>query len=170
MKLIIREKEETNMNLTIDNKLESKSVINNDVDSFIKELDKSLEKNQDFQSTIEIEVLRDIPLATKYKNQIEDVINKYFEEMSYEQDFFYFDYDKKENKYYLDYYSEGKIERIEIPEQEIEESKLEKGWFYAWYDNEQIVEANSIKEGIKSNIETELDIMNFNEKKRGVRK
>ncbi len=158
------------MNLTIDNKLESKSVINNEVDSFIKELGKSLEKNQDFQSTIESEVLRDIPLATKYKNQIEDIINKYFEEMSYEQDFFYFDYDKKENKYYLDYYSEGKIERIEIPEQEIEESKLEKGWFYAWYDNEQIVEANSIKEGIKSNIETELDIMNFNEKKRGVRK
>ncbi len=158
------------MNLTIDNKLESKSVINNEVDSFIKELGKSLEKNQDFQSTIESEVLRDIPLATKYKNQIEDIINKYFEEMSYEQDFFYFDYDKKENKYYLDYYSDGKIERIEIPEQEIEESKLEKGWFYAWYDNEQIVEANSIKEGIKSNIETELDIMNFNEKKRGVRK
>ena len=158
------------MNLTIDNKLESKSGINNEVDSFIKELDKSLEKNQDFQSTIESEVLRDIPLATKYKNQIEDVIKKYFEEMSYEQDFFYFDYDKKENKYYLDYYSEGKIERIEIPEQEIEESKLEKGWFYAWYDNEQIVEANSIKEGIKSNIETELDIMNFNEKKWGVRK
>lgn len=147
------------MNLTIDNKLESKSVINNEVDSFIKELGKSLEKNQDFQSTIESEVLRDIPLATKYKNQIEDIINKYFEEMSYEQDFFYFDYDKKENKYYLDYYSDGKIERIEIPEQEIEESKLEKGWFYAWYDNEQIVEANSIKEGIKSNIETELDIM-----------
>ena len=158
------------MNLTIDNKLESKSVINNEVDSFIKELGKSLEKNQDFQSTIESEVLRDIPLATKYKNQIEDVINKCFEDMSYEKDFFYFDYDKKENKYYLDYYSEGKIERIEIPEQEIEESKLEKGWFYAWYDNEQIVEANSIKEGIKSNIETELDIMNFNEKKRGVRK
>lgn len=158
------------MNLTIDNKLESKSRINNEVDSFIKELDKSLEKNQDFQSTIESEVLRDIPLATKYKNQIEDIINKYFEEMSYEQDFFYFDYDKKENKYYLDYYSDGKIERIEIPEQEIKDSKLEKGWFYAWYDNEQIVEANSIKEGIKSNIETELDIMNFNEKKRGVRK
>ena len=153
------------MNLTVDNKLENKSRIKNEVDSFIEELNKSLEKNQDFQSTIESEVLRDIPLATKYKNQIKDVINKYFEEMSYEQDFFYFDYDKKENKYYLDYYSEGKIERIEIPEQEIEESKLEKGWFYAWYDNEQIVEANSIKEGIKSNIETELDIMNFNEKK-----
>ena len=158
------------MNLTVDNKLENKSRIKNEVDSFIEELNKSLEKNQDFQSTIESEVLRDIPLATKYKNQIKDVINKYFEEMSYEQDFFYFDYDKKENKYYLDYYSEGKIERIEIPEQEIEESKLEKGWFYAWYDNEQIVEANSIKEGIKSNIETELDIMNFNEKKWGVRK
>ena len=123
------------MNLTIDNKLESKSVINNEVDSFIKELDKSLKKNQDCQTTIESEVLRDIPLATKYKNQIEDVINKCFEDMSYEKDFFYFDYDKKENKYYLDYYSDGKIERIEIPEQEIEESKLEKGWFYAWYDN-----------------------------------
>ena len=154
------------MNLTIDNKLESKSVINNEVDSFIKELGKSLEKNQDFQSTIESEVLRDIPLATKYKNQIEDIINKYFEEMSYEQDFFYFDYDKKENKYYLDYYSEGKIERIEIPEQEIEESKLEKGWFYAWYDNEQIVEANYMKEGIKSDIETELEDIDFNKKKR----
>ena len=48
------------MNLTIDNKLESKSVINNEVDSFIKELGKSLEKNQDFQSTIESEVLREI--------------------------------------------------------------------------------------------------------------
>ena len=154
------------MNLTIDNKLESKSVINNEVDSFIKELGKSLEKNQDFQSTIESEVLRDIPLATKYKNQIEDVINKCFEDMSYEKDFFYFDYDKKENKYYLDYYSEGKIERIEIPEQEIEESKLEKGWFYAWYDNEQIVEANYMKEGIKSDIETELEDIDFNKKKR----
>ena len=154
------------MNLTVDNKLENKSAINSEVDSFIKELDKSLKKNQDFQTTIESEVLRDIPLATKYKNQIEDVINKCFEDMSYEKDFFYFDYDKKENKYYLDYYSEGKIERIEIPEQEIEESKLEKGWFYAWYDNEQIVEANYMKEGIKSDIETKLEDIDFNKKKR----
>ena len=67
--------------------------------------------------------------------------------------------------YYLDYYSDGQVERIEIPKQDIKESKLERGWFYAWYDKEQIVEANSIKEGIKSNVELELDTLEFNNRK-----
>jgi hypothetical protein len=154
------------MDLTVDNKIENKNKVDNEINSFINELGKSLEKNTDFQTTFANEVFDEMPLAKKYKNQLEDIINKCFEEMSYEDDFFYFDYDSKGETYYLDYYSDGVITREEIPENEVKDSNLEKGWFYDWYDDDRIVEANSsIKEGIKISIDSELDLLDFNKNK-----
>ena len=153
------------MDLIIDNKLENKSNINNEINSFINELQNSLEKDNNFQTTLTNEFYNTIPLASKYKNELENIIDDCMKNMSYDREFFYFDYDKKDNIYYLDYYSDGKIERIEMTKQDIEDSQLEKGWFYAWYNEEQIVEANSLKEGIKSNVELELDTLEFNNRK-----
>jgi hypothetical protein len=153
------------MDLTIDNKIENKNKVDNEINSFINELGKSLEKNADFQTTLANEIFNDVPLATKYKNKLEEVINKCLEEMSYEREFFYFDYDKKGKTYYLDHYSDGDVNRIEMTKEDVKGSNLEEGWFYAWYDKEQIVEANSIKDGIKSNVEFELDMLDFNKNK-----
>ena len=152
------------MELTIDNKIDNNTKIDNEVNLFIKELNKALGEKE-FSTTIEKEFYNEMPLATKYKNELENIVDDCMINMSYEKEFFYFDYDEKEDLYYLDYYSDGQVERTEIPKQGIKESKLERGWFYAWYDKEQIVEANSIKEGIKSNVELELDTLEFNNRK-----
>jgi hypothetical protein len=145
------------MDLTIDNKVETKNKIDNEVNSFINELGKSLEKNIDFQTTITNEIYNEIPLATKYKEQLQNIVDECMKDMSYEDDFFYFDYDKKGKTYYLDYYSDGDLNRIEMTKEDVKGSNLEEGWFYDWYDDEQIVEANSsIKEGIKIDVESKL--------------
>ena len=45
-------------------------------------------------------VYQEIPLASKYKDKIENLVNKYMTELSYDRQFFYFDYDKNEDKFY----------------------------------------------------------------------
>ena len=38
-----------------------------------------------------MEILNEITLATKYKEQLDDIVNKYMKELSYEYDFLYLD-------------------------------------------------------------------------------
>jgi hypothetical protein len=144
------------MDLTIDNKVETKNKVDNEVSSFINELGKSLEKNADFQTTITNEIYEEIPLATKYKEQLQNIVDECMKDMSYERNFCYFDYDKKGNSYFLDYYSDGNIERVPITKEEMEESKLEKGMFFSWRDDGHIVESDGIKEGTKIDVESKL--------------
>lgn len=149
------------MELSINNKLENKNETNNEVNSFLNELKESLEKNNKFSTSIANEICKENPLAIKYKEQLEEIINKCFEEMSYEKDFCYFDYDPKEKIYYLDHYTKGDVYRTEYTENE-----LGVGSFWRPYENSnRIVEAPYMGDGIKSNVESELFSIDLENKK-----
>lgn len=83
------------IDLGIDNEINQNNETKDEIGEFIKELQNSLTK-EEFTTTLNMEILNEITLATKYKEQLDDIVNKYMEELSYEYDFLYFDYDKKE--------------------------------------------------------------------------
>ena len=62
------------MDLTVDNRLINKTTTNPEMDLFIKELSETLNRRQNdiFSKTICNEIYNDIPLANRYKNQIEN--------------------------------------------------------------------------------------------------
>ena len=64
------------------------------------------------------------------------------EELSYEYDFIYFDYDKKEESYYFDLYFDGERTRE--------------------YDS--IFESEDLKDNIKINVEYEIDKLDWKSK------
>ena len=150
------------MALNLENNLENTNKIDNNVNSFIKELSNCLEKNIEFSSVIANEIYKETPLAIKYRDKLEEVIKECFENMSYEKDFYYFDYNAKEKIYYLDYYNNGSKERIEYSKRDLENSKLKVGTFWRPYENDKIVEARYMKDGIKSNVQSKLFVMNYN--------
>lgn len=98
------------IDLGIDNEINQNNETKDEIGEFIKELQNSLTK-EEFTTTLNMEILNEITLATKYKEQLDDIVNKYMEELSYEYDFLYFDYDKKEKSYYFDLYLDGERTR-----------------------------------------------------------
>lgn len=116
------------MELQISNKIENKRKGNEEINLFQKELEKSLNKNE-FSSTIEKDFYNSIPLAKELKSKLKNVINECMKNMSYERDFYYFDFDNNKNKYYLNYCSDGKIRKIEISKKEVMEANLHKRIF-----------------------------------------
>ena len=159
------------MDLTVDNRLNNKTIANDEMNLFMKELSNALNKKQDniFEATICNDIYNEIPLAHTYKNEIESLVDKYMVEMSYNRDFLYYEYDSKNNTYYFDFYSDGEKERIDIPEDEIKNMGNEAGTFWRIYDEEKVVEANYIKDSIKMNVESELELLEYfkNNKQRG---
>ena len=154
------------MDLTIDKTVGNKLKTNDEIKMFTKELNEFLENNHSnsFNTTICNEIYQEIPLASKYKDKIENLVNKYMTELSYDRQFFYFDYDKNEDKFYLDYYYDaGKKERIEVLKDEIE--GFEKGNFYYIFDDERFVRTESLQENIKINVESDLESMEFKNNK-----
>lgn len=155
------------VDLIIDNKINGKDRTDNEIKLFIKELSEELNRKQNnsFSTTICNEIYNEIPLANIYKNDIENLVNRYMIDMSYSRDFLYYDYDASNKLYYFDYYSNGEKHKIEIPKEEIEIMGKKTGTFWKIYDEEKIVGADYIKDNIKINIESELKLMNDNLKK-----
>lgn len=143
------------MELEINNKIENKRKGNEEIYLLKKELEKSLNKNK-FSSTIEEDFYNSNPLAKELKNKLRYVINECMKNMSYESDFYYFDFDNKKNKYYLNYYSNGKVDKIEMNRKEAKEANLKTGYFYRPYGDDSIVEANYIKDGLESDVDLAL--------------
>lgn len=155
------------MDLTVDNRLINKTTTNPEMDLFIKELSETLNRRQNdiFSKTICNEIYNDIPLANRYKNQIENLVDNYMIEMSYERDFLYYDYDTKKDSYYFDFYSNGEKQQIEIPEDEVKIMGSKTGTFWEIYNEEKIVGADYIKDSIKINVESELQSLESNSKR-----
>lgn len=152
------------MDLTINNKISNNNEKSNEVDDFMKELKNVLEKKDKNLSYFYNEVYNELPLATKYKEQLPKIILECMKDMSYDKDFFYFDYDNQKNEYYLEYYSEGEIEKFPLTKKDVEDSTFEIGTFWRPYGDGMVRKADYMGEGIKSNVEYELDILDFNEK------
>lgn len=67
------------IDLGIDNEINQNNETKDEIGEFVKELQNSLTK-EEFTTTLNMEILNEITLATKYKEQLDDIVNKYMEE------------------------------------------------------------------------------------------
>ena len=111
-----------------------------------------------------MEILNEITLATKYKEQLDDIVNKYMEELSYEYDFLYFDYDKKEESYYFDLYLDGERTREYLSKDDAKGMESKNGTLWRIWDEDSIFESDDLKDNIKINVECEIDMLDWKSK------
>ena len=149
------------MDILLNNEIPKKIAKTNiDINQFIKELQKSLDDTKNpmfFDNEFYKEIYNELELATKYTNQLENIINDSMIEYSYDNEFVYVSYDKGKNKYYVNLY-DGQINRIETSKEEIKECNLNVNSFYfPIRDGEYLVEKDYIKEKIKKLIGDKLE-------------
>ena len=155
------------MELTLENEINNNDLTNdNEIESFMKELQNTLEIGDSRTSSLYKEILTEIPLASKYKEKLNDLISESMDNLSYDYDFIYFDYDAKAKTYFLDGYSEGNITRINMSPEDLKGTHFENGTFWERYDNEHVIEADYFKDNIKINVEAELESMDLKSKKK----
>ncbi len=142
------------------------SKTNNEINDFIVELQNALD---DPKSKISIdkslynEIYSTLDLAPKFKDKLENIIKKCILDYSYDNEFFYLNFDEKSNKYYMDIYSEG-ITKVELTKKEIQDADYRVGAFYIPIPNANIREEECIKDAIKNRIEYELNELNKDSK------
>ncbi len=154
------------MDLTINNEISKNHSTDNKVEDFMKELQNSLTKDNTRINNLYNEILQENPLASKYENQLSDIIKDCMDTLSYEYDFLYFDYDKNEKSYFIDGYSEGNITKNKMSNEDLKGTNFEKGSFWEIYDENHVVEANELKDYLKINVESELETLEFDNKKK----
>lgn len=150
------------MDLTINNEISKNKTNDNEIEGFMQELQNTLKKDIPNMSKFYNEIYQELPLASKYKDKFSDIVLECMKDMSYEKDFFYFDYDRQKKEYYLEYYCDGEIERYPLTEKEVKNSVFEVGTFWRPFGDGMAREAEYMGEGIKSNVEYELDVLDFN--------
>ena len=151
------------IDLGIDNEINQNNETKNEIGEFIKELQNSLTK-EEFTTTLNMEILNEITLATKFKEQLDDIVNKYMEELSYEYDFLYFDYDKKEESYYFDLYLDGERTREYLSKDDAKGMESKNGTLWRIWDEDSIFESEDLKDNIKINVECEIDMLDWKSK------
>lgn len=154
---------ELNLNKEITNKTQEDTEITN----FINELNSTLEKKQELKSNncLYNDIIENVELAPKFRNMLQSVIDKCLEDLSYERDFFYFDYDKIAKEYCLKYYWNGSnIICDNLTQEDIERYKNKGITFYEPInDDGTIVESDTLKDWMKCEVESallDLDIKN----------
>ena len=147
---------ELNLNNEIDNKQEQDS----ELTEFMSELNSALEREQELKSngTLYNEIFKDVELEQKYENELQNTIDKCLNNLSYENAFYYFDYDKNTGKYFLDYYNKGEKERFELTEEEIKDYKTDDVTFYRPLDDGRgyMVASESLKDWMKYEVQSAL--------------
>lgn len=151
------------IDLGIDNEINQNNETKDEIGEFVKELQNSLTKEES-TTTLNMEILNEITLATKYKEQLDDIVNKYMEELSYEYDFLYFDYDKKEESYYFDLYLDGERTREYLSKDDAKGMESKKGTLWRIWDEDSIFESEDLKDNIKINVECEIDMLDWKSK------
>lgn len=151
------------IDLGIDNEINQNNETKDEIGEFVKELQNSLTK-EEFTTTLNMEILNEITLATKYKEQLDDIVNKYMEELSYEYDFLYFDYDKKEESYYFDLYLDGERTREYLSKDDAKGMESKNGTLWRIWDEDSIFESEDLKDNIKINVECEIDMLDWKSK------
>lgn len=151
------------IDLGIDNEINQNNETKDEIGEFVKELQNSLTK-EEFTTTLNMEILNEITLATKYKEQLDDIVNKYMEELSYEYDFLYFDYDKKEESYYFDLYLDGERTREYLSKDDAKGMESKNGTLWRIWDEDSIFESDDLKDNIKINVEYEIDMLDWKSK------
>ncbi len=155
------------MKLNINNEIETKKENNKEITEFMNQLNNELEKKQELSTTNNLfdEILQDVELAQKYKSRLQSTINKCLEDLSYERDFFYFDYDKRRKDYCLKYYwNGGNTVCDNLTKEDIEDFKKSGFTFYEPFDEEGTIrQSDTLKDWMKcevSNTLLDIDIKN----------
>lgn len=155
------------MELNINNEITNKKQEDTEITNFINELSSTLEKKQELKSNNGLynDILENVELAPKFRNMLQSVIDKCLEDLSYERDFFYFDYDKISKEYCLKYYWNGGNTICDnLTQEDIERYKNKGITFYEPINEEgTIVESDTLKDWMKCEVESallDLDIKN----------
>lgn len=154
------------MDLTIDNEISKSKAKSKEIDNFTKELQNALTKDNSRINSLYNEFLKEIPLASKYKNKLSDIIKDSLDTLSYEFDFIYFDYDKNQKSYFMDSYSEGNISRSNLTKKDLEGVHFEKGTFWDIIDNDSMIEDVDTIDALKLEVEEALEKLEFEKEKR----
>ena len=140
------------------------SSINEFIDDLKNALDNPMNKIT-IDKSFYNEVYNDIALASKYENQLEDIIKKCMLDYSYETDFVYVNYDENSKKYYIDIY-DGDVTKVNVSKEDLEESNIKVGNFYYQMNNfNYFEEYKNIKEQLKKQIKIELEELESNRRK-----
>ena len=144
------------MDLAVSNEITNNTNDNNEIGYFIEELQNALTEEND--TTINREILNESELANKYKDQLNDIVVSHMKELSYDCDcnFIYFDYDKKEKSYYFDLYEDGEVSREYLTSEEAIGMESDKGFIFRIWDEDHILEAEELKDYVKSTTEYTL--------------
>jgi len=153
------------MDLTIGNELNKNNTKDFEIENFLQELQNELKKDDSNMPQFYNEIYKELPLASKYKKQLPSIIKECMKDMSYEKDFYYFDYDRQKKQYYLEYYCDGEIERFPLTKKEVKNSVFEVGTFWRPFGDGMAREAGYMGEGIKSNVDYELYSLDVDKKK-----
>ncbi len=140
----------------------------NSISEFMNELQKALDNpknemtiNKDFYN----EIYNELELATKYKDELEDIIKDSMLEYSYDTEFLYVNYDEKSDKYYVDYY-DGDITRINVTKKELQDANHKIGSFYVpILDGDFLEEVDYVKDSIKDNVKSKLEDLEKTDKR-----
>lgn len=151
------------IDLDINNEINQNNETKDEIGEFLKELQNSLTK-EEFTTTLNMEILSEMTLATKYKEQLDGIVNKCMEELSYEYDFIYFDYDKKEESYYFDLYFDGERTREYLSKDDVKGMESKNGTLWHIWDEDSIFESEGLKDNIKINVEYEIDKLDWKSK------
>lgn len=158
------------MELDINNKIVDKQITNEEVNDFINDLSSALEQQQNLETTSNLynKIMKDIDLARKYPNEVQGCIDKCLKDLSYEEEFLYFDYDMKAKEYQLKYYWKGENAVCDsLTEEDIDELKKSGKTFFVPRDEETIVECEPLKDWIKYEVRSclvDIDIGNRKKK------
>lgn len=134
---------------------------NDEVKTFIKELENALNSNnltnsKEIYTTIYDEVLEEIDLAQKYESKLNSIIKECMKNESYENDFWYINYDKSKNTFSMDLYSEGTCQKFPITYKDIQDYNYKIGMTYWAFDDDRMQEAEELKDSIKIDVDSEL--------------
>ena len=138
---------------------------------FMQELENTLSNNQrvnlkDGYTTLYDEVLNEIDIALKYKGKLNSIIKECMKKESYENDFWYIDYDKDKNTYYMDLYSDGECQNFPITIQDIQNYNYKVGMTYWAFEDGRMLEEDAIKDSIKIDVDSALADLERNNKKK----
>ena len=85
---------------------------------------------------------------------------------SYENEFWYIDYDKTKNTYSMDYYIDGQVTKTPLTSQEVKDYELIVGMTYLPYEDDRLMPMVSIKDSIKIDVDSALFDLELKNKKK----
>lgn len=148
------------------NKSNERNQSNEEANKFINELNDYLEKGQkkeikeNMNGILYNQICEEIDLAKKYKSKLNGIIKECMINESYEYDFWYVNYGKKEKSYFLNYFNDGHSNRIKLTQKEVE-NKYQVGAIYVPVGKDGVYKNDNMLTSIKIDVESKLNWLEY---------